>query len=134
MKHSHYFKDVSALTHVDVYRVLALFGVTDPCVQHAIKKLLVSGERGAKDADQDIREAMDSLERYVAMREEEKVKATEPEWIVWAGGECPVPDARIVELKLRDGAIYTATEPRYCDWSIELAEEEDDIIAYRVLG
>ena len=35
--HDHYFKDVSNLKHIDVYRVLILFGVTDPCLQHAIK-------------------------------------------------------------------------------------------------
>ena len=36
---NHYFKDVSNLKHIDVYRVLILFGVTDPCLQHAIKKI-----------------------------------------------------------------------------------------------
>ena len=41
-KHSHYFKDVRHLQTVDVYRVLALFGVTDPCLQHAAKKILVA--------------------------------------------------------------------------------------------
>ena len=70
--HSHYFKDVSKLETVDVYRVLLLFGVTDPCVQHAIKKLLVAGGRGAgKDVHRDIQEAIDSLERWKAMRCEE---------------------------------------------------------------
>lgn len=71
MKHSHYFKDVSKLDYVDVYRVLGLFNVTDPCVQHAVKKLLVSGGRGAKDANQDVREAMDSLERYFEIQAED---------------------------------------------------------------
>ena len=28
--HDHYFKNVSNLKHIDVYRVLILFGVTDP--------------------------------------------------------------------------------------------------------
>ena len=41
--HDHYFKDVSNLKHIDVYRVLLLFGVTDPCLQHATKKLLCAG-------------------------------------------------------------------------------------------
>jgi hypothetical protein len=30
------------LTHIDVYRVLKLYNVTDPCLQHAVKKLLVA--------------------------------------------------------------------------------------------
>lgn len=71
MKHSHYFKSVSHLDHVDVYRVLHLFDVTDPCVQHAIKKLLVAGGRGAKDEAKDIQEAIDTLERWKAMRAED---------------------------------------------------------------
>lgn len=75
MKHQHYFKDVSGLSHVDVYRVLQLFGVTDPCLQHAIKKLLVAGNRGVKNMDKDIQEAIDTLERWQAMRVEDGKEA-----------------------------------------------------------
>jgi hypothetical protein len=70
--HSHYFKDVSQLTTVDVYRVLTLFSVIDPCLQHAIKKLLVAGGRGGgKDVSRDIQEAIDTLKRWQNMRAEE---------------------------------------------------------------
>ena len=69
---AHYFKDVSSLKQVDVYRVLKLFGVTDPCVQHAVKKLLCAGGRGSKGEEQDICEAIQSLERFLEMRREEK--------------------------------------------------------------
>ena len=68
--HDHYFKDVSNLKHIDVYRVLILFGVTDPCLQHAIKKLLCAGNRGAKDKTQDVQEAISSLLRYLEMQTE----------------------------------------------------------------
>lgn len=71
-KHNHYFKDVNHLHYVDVYRVLALFNVTDPCIQHAVKKLLVAGGRGAgKDITRDIKEAIDSLNRWQEMRNED---------------------------------------------------------------
>jgi hypothetical protein len=71
-KHSHYYKDVSTLDFIDVYRVLHLFNVTDPCLQHAIKKLLVAGGRGAgKDITKDVAEAQDSLARFLEMRDEE---------------------------------------------------------------
>jgi hypothetical protein len=71
-KHSHYFRDVSSLKTVDVYRILELFGVADPCLQHAIKKLLVAGGRGAgKDITQDVTEAMDTLKRWQQMRAED---------------------------------------------------------------
>lgn len=71
MKHSHYKKPVAGLQFVDVYRVLALFGVTDPCLQHAVKKLLVAGGRGAKDIGQDVQEAIDTLQRWQEMRRED---------------------------------------------------------------
>lgn len=66
-KHSHYKKDVSRLQMIDVYRVLNLFEVTDPCIQHAVKKLLCAGKRGGKSKEQDIREAVDSLNRALQM-------------------------------------------------------------------
>lgn len=69
-KHPHYHKNVAHLNHIDVYRVLERFGVTDPTVQHAVKKLLVSGGRGVKDQLQDVTEAIDSLNRYVEMYHE----------------------------------------------------------------
>lgn len=71
-QHSHYHKDVSHLRKVDVYRVLSLFGVTEPSLQHAIKKLLVAGGRGAgKDIETDVRESIDSLNRFLQMRAED---------------------------------------------------------------
>lgn len=102
MKHSHYFKDVSSLTHIDVYRVLQLFGVTDPCLQHAAKKLLVAGGRGAKDIEQDVQEAIDTLTRWKDMRIEEKTQQQAaaqardgkpawkdaPKWAMWSAKDC----------------------------------------------
>jgi len=72
-KHNHYKKDVRHLSTIDVYRVLVLFNVTDPALQHAIKKLLVAGGRGAgKDIHQDIQEAIDSLNRWQDMQTENR--------------------------------------------------------------
>lgn len=70
-KHSHYYKSVSKLEYVDVYRILSLYNVTDPCLQHAIKKLLVAGGRGAgKDINRDIQEAIDTLDRWQEIQQE----------------------------------------------------------------
>jgi len=74
MKHGHYKKDVRHLGAVDVYRVLTLFEVTDPCLQHAIKKLLCAGQRGSKSQDQDIQEAIDTLHRFQEMQAENREK------------------------------------------------------------
>jgi hypothetical protein len=66
-----YHKTVPTKT-VDVYRVLIAFNVTDPCIQHAIKKLLCPGQRkGGKTIAQDVAEALWSLRRFQEMRAEE---------------------------------------------------------------
>lgn len=63
-------------TTIDVYRVLWAFKVDDPCISHAIKKLLLPGERGGgKSEAQDIDEAIKSLRRWIEMRAEEKAAA-----------------------------------------------------------
>lgn len=67
----HYYKDVSSLRYVDVYRVIELFNVTNPAIQHAVKKLLVAGGRGVKDQAKDVEEAIKSLQRWQEMRQEE---------------------------------------------------------------
>ena len=73
-KHSHYHKDVSYLKTIDVYRVIELWEVTSPSLQHAIKKLLVPGGRGAgKDMAKDIQEAIDSLIRWQEMQVEDSL-------------------------------------------------------------
>lgn len=71
VKHSHYFKDVSSLNEIDVYRVLELFDVTNPSIAHAAKKLLCAGKRGAKDLEHDIQDAIDTLTRWQEMRRED---------------------------------------------------------------
>lgn len=87
-KHPHYHKNVRHLETIDVYRVLALFNVTDPCIQHAVKKLLVAGGRGAgKDINKDIQEAIDSLQRFQEMRAEDVAPTSDV-------GRCPRQDLR----------------------------------------
>lgn len=75
--HNHYFKPCPYDT-LDVYRVISIFGVSDPCIQHALKKLLCSGVRGHKDQSKDIQDVIDTLERWKQMREEDnKITSSE---------------------------------------------------------
>lgn len=67
-KHSHYFK-FCPYEQLDPYGVLEVFGVTDQMVGHAIKKLLMPGERGIKDMEKDIDEAIDTLLRRREMKQ-----------------------------------------------------------------
>ena len=72
--YQHYFKDVSKLKQIDIYRVLDLWEVQDPCIAHAVKKLLVAGNRGYKDTTKDIQEAIYTLERLkVMLKEDERI-------------------------------------------------------------
>lgn len=64
-QHSHYFKDVSNLNEIDVYMVLKLFNVTDPCLQHIAKKALCAGQRGHKDFKKDLQDILDTAKRAV---------------------------------------------------------------------
>lgn len=71
-KYPQYFKDVSELHEIDVYKVHQLFNVNDPsgAIQHASKKLLLSGVRtGGKSQYDDIREARDTLTRWLEIYE-----------------------------------------------------------------
>ena len=66
-----YIVDISKYNKLDIYRILSLYDVTDPCLQHAIKKLLCAGKRGVKNQMQDINEAILSLQRLLEMQGED---------------------------------------------------------------
>jgi hypothetical protein len=68
-----YYKSVGSLTEIDVYAVHHLFCIQDSsgALQHASKKLLLSGVRtGGKTKYQDIREARDTLNRWLELNPE----------------------------------------------------------------
>lgn len=68
-----YYKDVSKLNELDVYQVHKLFAIQDTsgAIQHASKKLLLSGVRtGGKSQFDDIREARDTLNRWLELNKE----------------------------------------------------------------
>ena len=72
-KYPKYYKPVGNLTEVDVYAVHKLFDIKDPsgAIQHASKKLLLSGVRtGGKSAYHDIKEARDTLTRWMQLNDD----------------------------------------------------------------
>jgi hypothetical protein len=70
-KHSHYKKDVKHLDYIDVYRIIDLYELNDPCFQHALKKILVPGARGHKDLTKDINDIIDAMQRKLEMLAED---------------------------------------------------------------
>ena len=73
-KHSHYKKDVRHLDYIDVYRIIDLYELHDPCFQHALKKILVPGARGHKDLTKDINDIIDTMRRKLEMIAENEKK------------------------------------------------------------
>jgi len=73
LKYPKYYKPVGNLKEVDVYAVCKLFPVADNtgCINHARKKLLVPGTRtGGKSFRDDIKEARDTLTRWLELNPE----------------------------------------------------------------
>lgn len=70
-----YYKDVSDVEELDVYLVHQIFNIQDPsgAIQHASKKLLLSGVRtGGKSFYDDVREARDTLNRWLEINQQTK--------------------------------------------------------------
>ena len=72
-KYPKYYKKTNGVEAIDVYAVHQLFNIQDPsgCIQHASKKLLLSGVRtGGKSAYDDVKEARDTLTRWLEINQE----------------------------------------------------------------
>ena len=58
-----YLHEIKPGIFVDVYDVLMAWNVTNPALQHLIKKALQPGERGHKSREQDLQDIIDSAIR-----------------------------------------------------------------------
>lgn len=57
---------------IDVYDVLVAFNVTNPALQHLIKKALAVGQRGHKDKTEDLNDILASAKRAIELEEHNK--------------------------------------------------------------
>lgn len=55
---------------LDPYRIAALYGITHPALQQALKKLLRLGQKH-KTVEEDAAEVITSMQRFLEMREED---------------------------------------------------------------
>ena len=65
-KHSHYFVDVSRYNTIDIYRITESYQCSQMAA-HITKKALCSGARGHKDLTTDIKEIIDTANRWLEM-------------------------------------------------------------------
>lgn len=65
-EHNKYNRQCKGMT-IDVYDVLAAFNVTNPALQHLVKKALCTGLRGHKDKSQDLQDILDSAKRALEL-------------------------------------------------------------------
>jgi hypothetical protein len=70
-------RDRPGTAWVDVYAVLVAFGVTDPGMQQAVKKLLCAGGRGKGDVIADLYGAIAAIKRSIEIAEDDKRDAEE---------------------------------------------------------
>ena len=69
MSDNNYLREIKPGVMVDVYDVLVAFGVTNPAIAHALKKLLCPGQRGQKSRRQDLLEAGVALQRAIELED-----------------------------------------------------------------
>ena len=69
-EHSHYFIDVSDVDEVDFYEIALRYNVTNPCIQHILKKCLAVGKRGHKDFAKDLQDIADTANRAVELNKQ----------------------------------------------------------------
>lgn len=115
-EYSKYFRDVSHLSKVDVYRVLELFDVTDHALGHAAKKLLLGGMRtGGKGQVVDVMEARDTLNRWLEMQAEDGIVTPGTNASTWT----PKDDRKMVSTKhsVWKPEIVDAVALPEIDWS-----------------
>jgi hypothetical protein len=62
---------------IDPYRIFDIYKITHPAQQHAVKKLLRAGN-SVKSLEQDIREVIATLERWLEMIREDDERSVGP--------------------------------------------------------
>lgn len=69
-KRNKYMREIKPGVWVDCYDVIRAFGVSDPCLQHLLKKALAAGKRHHKDEYEDLKDVLASAKRAVEIYEE----------------------------------------------------------------
>ena len=65
-----YNKPNKKKSHLDVYDIIDMWQVTNPALQHLLKKALDTGNRGHKDILEDCQDIIDSAKRALQLEQE----------------------------------------------------------------
>lgn len=112
---SKYHKDVSKYNKIDVYDLIQIYEVTNPALQHALKKILMAGQRGHKDFQQDCQDIIDSVQRAKTLIPKEGL----PPNLVGAS-----VDVAVKNKTYRIASVVAVMNPNsvrmsYCGWDTE---------------
>ena len=131
---------------IDTYAVNKMFPVDDPtgCIIHARKKLLIPGVRsGGKSMLQDITEARDTLNRFIAlMASEQEPEKAGPRaasiWLIWCAkpeytntGPPDVPQDALVDVQMADGALHEGIPVSEIIWDSVSVPPQNVVVAWR---
>lgn len=134
-----YQKSIKGVT-VDVYDVLRAFEVTSPPIQHAVKKLLMPGNRGHKDQLQDVQEALQSIQReieYLTIEHKQKdvtagqalMRYKEGDWIICQHFKPKNNDGKVDVITYKHRQIFTNQEIE--KWGFDDISQNNSVYAWR---
>lgn len=68
-RYPHHYRTVGDVTELDVFAINQMFGLQDPsgCLQHAVSRLLLASTHPTRTTYADIREARDTLTRWLQL-------------------------------------------------------------------
>lgn len=121
---SRYHKTIKGV-EIDIYDILRAYEVKSHAVGHAVKKLLMAGQRGAKPYEQDLQEAVMSIERerddYLDARNA-SVKHESGDDGYWIVNDGTAPKFNFVDLKTNDGRIVKNAKTHKAVWEHPLTD------------
>lgn len=136
---SKYHKTIKGVT-IDIYDVLRAFEVTSPPIQHAVKKLLMPGNRGHKDQLQDVQEALQSIQReieYLTIEHEQKdvtagqalMKYKAGDWIICQHFKPKNNDGKVDVMTYKHRQVFTNQEIK--KWEFDDISQNNSVYAWR---
>lgn len=136
---SKYHKTIKGVT-IDIYDVLRAFEVTSPPIQHAVKKLLMPGNRGHKDQLQDVQEALQSIQReieYLTIDSQQKditagqalMRYKEGDWIICQHFKPKNNDGKVDVMTYKHRQVFANQEIE--KWEFDDISQNNSVYAWR---